>query len=535
MKSAMFLTLMFFLSITSYGQLDNVKERINSKNGKVSIFIFDTLKNAPQLNDSVSLIKKCFNLSLNDKLMHKSKFIDAAGIEHTRFQQFYSGIKVENAEIIINSKNGIILSINGEAGIIKKVNLNSGLNSEKALEIAKQSLDVRTFAWESPQMESLIKKAKKDERATYKPKPELVLWSKNDSVGYYLAYKISIATYDPSGSYLFYIHAQTGKILEFLDKDISGVAITRYSGTVNLSTRLNSESGNYELQDISYPMGKYIETKDCNSSLPANAISFSDQNDVWDEWHNTEMDDGALDAHYGAGKTWDYFKSIHQRNSYDNAYGEVKVFVHYYRQGFNLSNARWDTDIDAICCSDGSEENNFDPYTSEEIIAHEFGHGMLRSYSNINYSNEPGALDEGLGDIWGACVEEYANLPGNNIWIHGEDVITNPARRRNLGEPPLSLYMYHNIYGEQLEHYPDTYLQDGWYTGSEDDGGVHINSTVISHWFHILSTGGVGQNDNEVDYIVSPIGTNKSSKIVYATLSQFTYNTDFYSLQAINN
>ena len=527
MKRALFLVIMLCISIVSHGQLAIVKQSITSSNSKVRMFYFDTIRNAPKLVDSLSLIKRCFNLSENDKLVHKSKVVDAAGIVHTRFQQFHSGIKVENAEIIVNSKNGNILSINGEAGIIGKINLTPELKSEEAIEYAKESLKAKVFAWESPQMETLLKKARKDEKATYKPKPELVLWGNNDTIGYCLSYKISIAVYDPNGSYVFYIHAQTGEILEVLDKNFTAVAVTRYSGTVNIDTRFNPDSGKYFLQDFNYAMGRFIETKDCNNSLPANSVPFSDLDDTWDEWHNAEMDDGALDAHLGARKSYDYFKYKHNRNSYDNAYGDVLVFVHYFNPQMGLGNAKWDPDIHAICCADGDSVDNYQPFTSEEIIGHEFGHGVLLSYTNVNYSGETGALDEGLADIWGACIEEYANLPGNNMWISMEDVIATPSLRKNFAEPSQSLYKYTNVYGQQLERYPDTYLGNGWYTGGISDTYVHANSAVISHWFHILSTGGIDTNDNQYQYVVSPIGTEIASNIIYATLSRFTYNTNF--------
>lgn len=175
------------LSIASYGQLDSVKESLTFNNGKVKIFSFDTVKNVPKLKDSVTLIKRCFNLSENDKLVQKSKRISDSGIEHTRFQQYHSGIKVEDAEIIINSKNGNILSINGEAGTIDKVSLKPELNRQNVIEIAKLSLNAKKFAWESPEMESYIKQVKRDKNASFTPKPELVLWNKDDSTGLLLS------------------------------------------------------------------------------------------------------------------------------------------------------------------------------------------------------------------------------------------------------------------------------------------------------------------------------------------------------------
>jgi Zn-dependent metalloprotease len=46
------------------------------------------------------------------------------------------------------------------------------------------------------------------------------------------------------------------------------------------------------------------------------------------EFNNTNKDNGALDAHWGAEKTYDYFSTKHGRNSYDNG-SKNKSYVHY--------------------------------------------------------------------------------------------------------------------------------------------------------------------------------------------------------------
>lgn len=52
----------------------------------------------------------------------------------------------------------------------------------------------------------------------------------------------------------------------------------------------------------------------------SSAINFTDNDNNWTavEFHNSNKDDGALDAHWGAMMTYDYFKQVHGRNSYDN-------------------------------------------------------------------------------------------------------------------------------------------------------------------------------------------------------------------------
>lgn len=52
----------------------------------------------------------------------------------------------------------------------------------------------------------------------------------------------------------------------------------------------------------------------------------------------------------------------------------------------------------------------YTPLTAVDVIAHEIGHGVTHSVANLNANGEPGAIDEGLSDIWAARVEEYDNV-----------------------------------------------------------------------------------------------------------------------------
>ena len=67
---------------------------------------------------------------------------------------------------------------------------------------------------------------------------------------------------------------------------------------------------------------------------------------------------------------------------------------------------------------------------------------------------------------------------------------------------------------------------------------VHTNSTVVSHWFYLMATGGSGTNDNNDTYSVTGIGIDKAAAIAYRTntyyLSVFSDFADarFYSIQA---
>ena len=62
-----------------------------------------------------------------------------------------------------------------------------------------------------------------------------------------------------------------------------------------------------------------------------------------------------------------------------------------------------------------------------------------------------------------------------------------------------------------------TYKGDNWCstTGTDDNGGVHMNNSVFTYWFYLLSEGGSGVNDLYNSYNISGIGIEKAVKIAW--------------------
>jgi len=75
---------------------------------------------------------------------------------------------------------------------------------------------------------------------------------------------------------------------------------------------------------------------------------------------------------------------------------------------------------------------------------------------------------------------------------------------------------------------PDTYLGDFWYSGSNDNIGVHTNSGVQNYWFYLLSEGGNGINDNGDAYTVNAIGMAKAAAVAYRNLTVYLTSTSEY-------
>src|ERR1035437_1388310 len=98
---------------------------------------------------------------------------DELGITHKRFQQYYQGLKIENAEYLIHGKNGNIDVINGDFQRISITNTKPAINEQQALTKALVFVGARKYKWEDEGMERFIKQHTNNPKATFYPNGEL--------------------------------------------------------------------------------------------------------------------------------------------------------------------------------------------------------------------------------------------------------------------------------------------------------------------------------------------------------------------------
>ena len=341
------------------------------------------------------------------------------------------------------------------------------------------------------------------------PKAELVYYTDEQEVNaerMRLAYKLDLYAQEPVGRRVYFVDAETGAILgqrEIMHNvNATGTAVTGYSGSQSITT--DSYTGGYRLQETG--RGNGIQTLNLNRGTSySTATDFTDADNYWNN-ANTNLDQYATDAHWGAEKTYDYYKNTYNRNSIDNAGFAIRSYVHY---STNYFNAFWDGS--RMTYGDGSSYDNYQPLTAIDVCGHEITHGLTAFTANLNYSYESGALNEGFSDIFGTVIEFYAKPTAGN-WLIGEAFYT----LRSMSNP--------NTYGQ-----PDTYRGTNWANGTSDYGGVHTNSGVLNFWFYLLSQGGSGTNDNSVAYSVTGIGITKAAAIAYRTLTVYLTSTSQYA------
>ncbi len=529
--------LLFLVGIFLFANLQaqEVEKLYVGQNGTPNFIKFNTKNKAAALTDAQTVLKTYVFVQSGDEAKKLSTSQDKLGFTHEKYQQYYKGIKVEHGLYSVNKRGSVIESMNGEYVFVKdNFRTSPVLSEDAALQKALQYIGAQKYMWEDAQNEAFAKKTEK--AGTYFPKGELVIVqdfmgkTKEDFLKPVLAYKFDIYAEKPLSRDFVYVDAITGKIVHknqiikhcfdfthehsaknvakthkkeySINVDAAGSAATRYSGTRTITA--DSFNGSYRLRETG--RGNGIETYDMNTGTNySNAVDFTDNDNNWTaaEFDNTAKDNAALDAHWGAEMTYDYWLQKHNRNSYDDNGAVIKSYVHY---DVAYDNAFWNGSV--MTYGDGSD-TYFDALTSLDVAAHEIGHAVCTNTANLTYSYESGAMNEGFSDIWAACVEYFA-APEKSTWLIGEDI------ERRAGYAALRSMSDPKSLGQ-----PDTYQGTNWATGTADNGGVHTNSGVLNHWFYILTIGKTGTNDNGNAYSVTGIGIDKAAAIAFRAESVY--------------
>ncbi len=446
-------------------------------------------------------------------------------LESKKYQQFYNGIKVEFGVQNVVAENGKLKTVNGRYVDVSNVATTAKLSEKEALSFALKNIGADSYMWENQTNES--------QKKTYYPKAELIIVEKDllvENPTAVLAYKFDIYASKPLSRDYVYVDATTGEVvlIDPIIKHIQGIGSTRYSGQRTIETQLSGSQ--YRLRD--YSRGSGIETYNLNNGTEIQfATDFFDNDNNWTaaEFNNSNKDNAALDAHWGAEKTYDYFLTKHNRNSYDGIGGVIRSYVHFY---YSYENAFWDKADKVMKYGDGG--SFFSPLTSLDVVGHEIGHGVCSESAELVYQQDPGAIDESLSDIWGAMIE-FNTDPSKQTYLIGEEIKLSGGALRSMSNP-------------KSQGQPDTYEGLNWVnpncgtpTLANDYCGVHTNSGVMNHWFYILAEGKSGTNDKGYSYNVTGIGKDYASKIVYrAETVYFNATTNYFqarelTIQAAND
>jgi Zn-dependent metalloprotease len=396
------------------------------------------------------------------------------GRVHERLNQMYEGLPVFGGQIVQQREGRSILSVSGRVYEGLTLPVTAALTPDSAVARARASGRANGTVSTPPTLGILPR---------FNAEPVL-------------AYKVKLGSL--LASRVFYINAVSGAIeRDYSDVRTQGV-IGSGTGVLGDAKKISvvSSAGTYVTDDRLRPapnltfdfQGSFNRFNSFDGTFFASDFG-ADSDNVWG-------DGAVVDAHVYQGWTYDYFFKRFGRRSLDDRNIDIVGLVHplarrdallyppELRNTF-INNAGYFTDLNLMVYGDG-DGRVFDYLAGGlDVVGHELSHGVTYFSSNLEYVDEPGALNEAFSDIMGTSIEFFYQPTGAGPlradWIIGEDVTkVFPGYIRSMNNP---------IAGGQPDHY--SLLA---FIGEEfDNGGVHINSGIANHAFYLAVAGGINR------------------------------------------
>ncbi|MGW1340711.1 M4 family metallopeptidase [Kribbella sp. NPDC002412] len=427
-----------------------------------------------------------------DAFVVRDVIVDADGSSHVRMDRTIGGLKVLGGDVVVHQAKdgafkGASLTLSRSADVSRTPKISVASATAKALTRGQKA----------------------------EGKPTLVIEARKGTPR--LAYLVASGGTQADGTpshVTTTVDALTGARLvsEQHIHTASGDGQSLYSGTVPIES--TPATGGFTLTDPTRGNGYTADANNKTDSILCQIFGFgcpvptrfTDADNHWGNGVNTNRQTAAVDAHYGAAKTWDYFKTQHARNGIFNDGKGVPSRVHY---GSNYVNAFWDGKQMTYGDGDGVVAG---PLVSIDVAGHEMSHGVTTATANLTYSGESGGLNEATSDIFGTFVEFYANNasdPGD--YYIGEEIMKDRPALRYMDKPSKdgnSVDCYYSGVGNLDVHYSSGVANHFAYlaaegTGAKEFGGLPHNSTSCNG-----ST-------------VTGIGRDKVGKIWYRALTTY--------------
>jgi len=222
-------------------------------------------------------------------------------------------------------------------------------------------------------------------------------------------------------------------------------------------------------------------------------------------------------AYRYAGNVYDFFLRHHNRDGLDNDGAPIICLTNY---SSHVSEA--DCGYFGAFWSQSGRYLAFGPgCIFDDVVAHEYTHGITQHMSGLIYLNESGAINESLSDAWAEFIDqtnEWGDDSEEVKWLIGEDMV--PGGFRSMKDPTRDAY-------------PDRMGSEYWYAappgplGENDNGGVHSNNGVGNKLCYLLTDG-----DTFNGYTVDGMGIDRMADLYYEVqmglLVQAPNYTDLY-------
>lgn len=476
-----------------------------------------------------------------------SRVEDELGITHFRFQQKYQGVNIYGSEVLVHGQREQINYLNGRwHKSLLDFNIIPNLKAEDVL---------RTITQEEHLLQN---KDPMGIMGDMEPKSELVIYYfEQEPV---LVYHIT-GYPDKLHRWEYFVDANSGKLINkymnsckfhnhekiegdevapsapsfpveenttfsVLDGAVQMDGIDLFNRTIKLNCI--DIAGTRYMIDAVRPMFKpksalpnepegAIWTIDAfNSSPQKDDFNYDHVKTTGTSWTNKQA---AVSAHVNGAKAYEYFTNIHKRNSINGIGGNIVSLINVADEdGKTMGNAFWN----GAAMFYGNGDGGFLSLARGlDVAGHEMTHGVVQNTANLEYQGESGALNESFADVFGMLIDR-------EDWKIGEDVVKSSAfpsgALRDLSDPHNGAAQNDYGAGFQPKHYNERY------TGTQDNGGVHINSGIPNHAFFLFAnSNGVGlERAEQVYYRALSTYLTKSSRFSDAKLAVMKAAQDLY-------
>ena len=409
-------------------------------------------------------------------------------VEHIKMRQYFDQYPVYGQEMFLHyyKKENNVLA-HGQIEKLEIEPISPKITVEQALSSAKLALKQNYGQDIEPSQLSFSKNGLKFSAIEY--------W-KTTSGEWHLVYVLKIQT-DPLHVYQVLVDATNSTVLQSQnvlckahshgheshpekilgDESASGrdlLGVTR-------NFRTWKEGSLYYMMDgsrVMFNLGRSVIPDDpVGAIMTIDALNTSPSNtnfryDYVKSSNNSWSSPTAVSAHYNGSRAYEYFLNVFNRNSINGNGGTIYSVINVADEnGRSMDNAFWNGE--AMFYGNGSQA--FSPLAKGlDVAGHEMSHGVIQGTANLEYKGESGAINESFADIFGAMIDR-------DDWKMGEDVVNRSVfpsgALRDLSNP-------HNG-GNRLG-------DNGWqpahvneqYRGTEDEGGVHINSGICNFAYY---------------------------------------------------
>ncbi len=193
-------------------------------------------------------------------------------------------------------------------------------------------------------------------------------------------------------------------------------------------------------------------------------------------------DTSVNEAYDYAGVVYDFYQKVFARTSVDDRGLRLDSSVHYSRR---FDNAFWNGSQMVYGDGDGVIFQRFTKCL--DVIGHELTHGVTQYEAALNYQDQPGALNESMSDVFGILVKQWKlKQPADKAdWLIGAGLLAKGVS----GVALRSMKAPGTAYDDpRLGKDPQPATMNDFYSGPEDNGGVHINSGIPNRAFYLTAT-----------------------------------------------